>query len=113
MIHLALLGGAAEKSQNDSVRHNLVTPGISRGHHSTRFRGNIEEAPGPVPPHGRAVQVDPIKPTLQALGTKLLKLKHDKLSSSVTFNFNLSRYTTFEMFRKLKPYLTPCAKQGG
>jgi hypothetical protein len=30
---------------------------------------------------GRAVQVDPIKPTLKALGTKPLKLKYDKLLS--------------------------------
>ena len=44
--------------------------------------------------HGRAVQVDPIKPTLKAPGTKRLKLKYDKLLSSFAFNFNLRRYYT-------------------
>jgi len=48
---------------------------------------------GPVPAHqGRAVQVDPFKPTLKAPGTKRLKLKHDKLVSSFAFIFNLRRY---------------------
>ena len=42
---------------------------------------------------GRAVQVDPIKPTLKAPGTKRLKVTHDKLLSSFAFNFNLRRYT--------------------
>jgi len=42
---------------------------------------------------GRAVQVDPIKPTLKAPGSKLLKPEHDKLLSNFVFNFNLRRYT--------------------
>jgi len=42
---------------------------------------------------GRAVQVDPIKPTLQAPGTKRLKLEFDELLSNFAFNFNLRRYT--------------------
>ena len=42
---------------------------------------------------GRPVQVDPIKPTLKAPGTKRLKLKHDILLSSFSFNFNVRRYT--------------------
>ena len=46
---------------------------------------------GPVP--GRAVQVDPIKPTLKAPGTKLLKLQYDKPLSTFAFKFNLRRYT--------------------
>ena len=41
---------------------------------------------------GRAVQVDPIKPTLKALGTKRLKLKYGELLSNVAFKFNLRRY---------------------
>ena len=41
---------------------------------------------------GRAVQVNPIKPRLKAPGTKRLKLKHEVLISTVTFNFNLHRY---------------------
>jgi hypothetical protein len=38
------------------------------------------------------VQVDPIKHTLEAPGTKLLKPKCDKLLSSLAFNFNVRRY---------------------
>jgi len=40
------------------------------------------------------VQVDPINPTLKALGTKRLKLKYDGLLSSFAFNFVLRRYTS-------------------
>jgi len=42
---------------------------------------------------GRAVQVDPIKHTLKAPGTKCLKLKYDELLSSFASNFNLRQYT--------------------
>jgi hypothetical protein len=42
---------------------------------------------------GKAVQVEPIRPTLQAPGTKRLKPKHDKLLSSFAFNVNLRRYS--------------------
>jgi len=41
---------------------------------------------------GRAVQVDPIKPTLRAPGTQHLKPKCDKLLSNSAFEFNLRRY---------------------
>jgi len=43
---------------------------------------------------GRAVQVDPIKPTLKAPGSKRLKLQHEKLLSNFSFNFDLRRYTS-------------------
>ena len=39
------------------------------------------------------MQVDPIKPTLKVPGTKLLKLKYDKLLSNFAFKFNLCCYT--------------------
>ena len=39
------------------------------------------------------MQVDPIKPTLKAPGTKRLKLKYEKLLSSFVFNFGLRRYS--------------------
>jgi hypothetical protein len=39
------------------------------------------------------VQVEPIKPTLKAPGSKRLKLKYDKPHSSFAFKFNLRRYT--------------------
>jgi hypothetical protein len=42
---------------------------------------------------GKAVQVDPIKPTLKAPGTKGLKLEHDELLSSFAFSFNLRCYS--------------------
>jgi len=46
---------------------------------------------------GRAVQVDPIEPTLKAPGTKRLKLKYDVALSNFAFNFNLRRYTEVSM----------------
>jgi hypothetical protein len=42
---------------------------------------------------GRPVQVDPIKPTLKAPGTKRLKLEFDELLSDSGFEFKLRRYT--------------------
>jgi hypothetical protein len=52
---------------------------------------------GRPPAHaGKAVQVDPFKPTLKAPGIKLLKLKYDKPLSDVAFKFNLRRYTLVE-----------------
>jgi len=45
-----------------------------------------------VVPQGRAAQVDPIKPTLKAPGTKRLTLKCDDPLSSFGFNVNLRRY---------------------
>jgi hypothetical protein len=42
--------------------------------------------------HGRAVQVDPMKPTLKAPGTKRLKLKHDQPLRNFAFKFKLRRY---------------------
>jgi hypothetical protein len=42
---------------------------------------------------GKAVQVDPIKPTLKAHATKRLKLEYGELLSSSAFNCNLRRYT--------------------
>jgi hypothetical protein len=38
------------------------------------------------------VQVDPVKPTLKAPGTKRLKLCYATLLSSFAFNFDLRRY---------------------
>jgi len=44
--------------------------------------------------HGRAVQVDPIKPALKAPGTKRLELIYDGLVSNFAFNFNPRCYIT-------------------
>ena len=38
------------------------------------------------------MQVDPIKPTLKAPGTKSSKLKCDELLSKIAFNYYLRRY---------------------
>ena len=43
--------------------------------------------------HGKAVQVEPIKPTLNAPGTKRLTLKPDEPLSILGSSFNLRRYT--------------------
>jgi len=42
---------------------------------------------------GGAVQVDPIKPTLKAPGTKRLKPYYDEPPSDFDFKFKLRRYT--------------------
>jgi len=52
-----------------------------------------EGRPQPAP-HGRAVQVDPIKPPLKAPGSKRLKLINDGPLSNVAFTFRLRRYST-------------------
>ena len=41
---------------------------------------------------GGAVQVDPIKPTLKALGLRPLKVKYNDLLSKFAFKYNLRRY---------------------
>ena len=42
---------------------------------------------------GRAVPVDPMKPTLKAHGSKRLKVEHEKLVSNFAFYFNLRHFT--------------------
>jgi len=42
--------------------------------------------------HGKAVQVDPIKPALKESGSKRLKLNYDYLLLSFALNFILRRY---------------------
>ena len=39
------------------------------------------------------MQVDPVKPTLKALGIKLLKLNYDEPLSKFAFKLNLRRYS--------------------
>ena len=59
--------------------------------------------PRVLPVHGRAVQVDPIRPVLKVPGTGRLKLKRDTLLSNYAFNFNLRRYTMlFRFIRVIK-----------
>ena len=60
--------------------------------HVFRFR-KLRDADGGDERHpGRAVQVDPIKPTLLPTGTKRLKVRYDGPLSSVAFKFNLRCY---------------------
>jgi len=42
---------------------------------------------------GKAVQVDPINPTLKAPGVQRLKLKYEELLSNFGVKFNSRRYT--------------------
>ena len=51
-------------------------------------------------PHGAALQVDPIRLTLKAPGTKRLKLICDELLSSLAFNLNLRRYIMFSLLTR-------------
>jgi len=55
---------------------------------------------------GRAVQVDPTKPMLQAHGTNRLKLKYDKLLSRLAFKLKLRRYTEALDRRAVETLLT-------
>jgi len=59
--------------------------------HLQRRRHLHHRHPGPL--QGEAMQVDPMKPTLKAPGTKRLKLKYDKLLSILLqfcFQFKLA-----------------------
>ena len=47
----------------------------------------------PPPEQGRAVQLDPIKPTLEPPGSKRLKRKCDVPLSNFAFKFELRRYS--------------------
>jgi len=44
--------------------------------------------------HGKAVQLDPIKPTLKAPGSQRLKLKYGNTLSTVAVKLYLRRYNT-------------------
>ena len=43
------------------------------------------------------MQLDPIRPTLKAPGTKRLNLKYDELLSEVAFKFNVRRYNSVQI----------------
>ena len=51
--------------------------------------------------HGRAVQVEPIKPTSKAPGTKRSKLKCKNCSQISAFKFNVRRYSMEVLSRRL------------
>ena len=57
-----------------------------RGAFFTLFSGELKIL-------GRAVQVDPMKPSLKAPGTNRLKVKYDDPLSNFPFIFNLRCYT--------------------
>ena len=48
------------------------------------------------------MQVEPIKPALNAPGTKRLKLTYDKMLSNVAFDINLRRYTVGLIRRQME-----------
>ena len=53
---------------------------------------------------GRAVQVDPMKPTMKAPGAKRLKLNSYEMHSNFAFNFNLRPYSLEDGFRSPAEY---------
>ena len=58
-----------------------------------RARHRVAGARRPAAARGRAVQVDPIKPTLKAPESKPLKLEHEKTLSIFAFKFYLRHYS--------------------
>ena len=62
----------------------------NQDHHTERVAQRVHRR---VARQGGPVQVDPIKPTLNAPTNERLKLKCDDLLSSFPFKFNLRRYT--------------------
>ena len=58
------------------------------------------------------MQVDPIKPTLKAPGTKRLKVKCERQLSSFAFNFSFRRYSQ-ERIRGTENALDIVHKAGG
>jgi len=66
----------------------LLAEGEQEPHHCLRHVRARLRAGQP----GKAVQVDPINPTLKAPGPQHLILKYDKLLSTCAFKFNLRRY---------------------
>ena len=70
--------------------HVSAAPGRSFEHMTgaqSLFRPRLPGVPG------RAVQVDPVKPTLAAPETRRMLLTYDVLPSCYAFNVNLRRYT--------------------
>jgi hypothetical protein len=64
--------------------------GVRRGSGGRARQGH----PAAAGAYGRAVQVDPTKPTLKAPGTKRLRLKYDGVLSGFAFKSNSRRYST-------------------
>ena len=82
--------------------HGAVGGGPGQG-----VLGVVRQPAARAPParaQGEAVQVDPIKPTLKAPGTKRLKLKRVDPLSSFGFKFNLHRYIKAENIGQLTSF---------
>ena len=64
---------------------------------------------------GKAVQADPVKPTLKAPGIELSKLKYDESLTTFAFKFNLRRYKwdKYIVPQSLKPGLNFIAHHWG
>ena len=54
------------------------------------------------------MQVDPIKPTFKAPGTKRLNPKYDILLQSFAFKFNLRRYSKEDKVKSKKAKVRRC-----
>jgi hypothetical protein len=74
-----------ERPREPSVR--ALTHGRRRrAHRGPPIRGRAQDP-------GKPLQVEPMKPTLKAPGTKRLNLKNVEVVSSFASNFHLRRYT--------------------
>jgi hypothetical protein len=58
---------------------------------------------------GRAVRVDPIRPTLKAPGSVLSKLRYDGPVSNCAFNLHLRRYASASTTTACSSCSTPCS----
>ena len=83
----------AAKAERDALDSEQVRLARRLTHAATAIRGAVPGSASATSP-GKTVQVDPIKPTSKAAGTKHLKLEYYKLLSNVGFKFNLRRYTS-------------------
>jgi len=97
----ALPRGAAPGRTGATEADGLPVPLSVRNHRAVlpmrHLRVQLHFRPCP----GRAVQVDTIKPTLKALGTKRLKFEYVELLSNFAFKFNLCLYTL--EYKSVKP----------
>jgi hypothetical protein len=102
--------GGGPAARDEPVPHGGQRRGHGRGGGGAEAgRARHHRAPRPALP-GRAVQVDPIQPTLKSPGMKPLKLEYDKPLSSFAFKFNLRRYS-LERYCWLLLFTAYCIEQ--
>jgi hypothetical protein len=81
--------------EEDEARYGYVYYALKQIRKSTALRLNqVRRVHNERAVLGRAVQVDPIEPTLKAPGTERLKLKYDEPPSNFALKFKLRRYNS-------------------